>query len=64
MASTSFAYTSDGSLLITIPPAGCACGHAHPSAYGEWDAIVRAANKWLAENAPVCRSYNGIEPWA
>ncbi|GMK54796.1 hypothetical protein CspeluHIS016_0113820 [Cutaneotrichosporon spelunceum] len=60
----SITYTPTGALQITIPPAECACGHAHPSSMAEWDGVIRAASKWLADRAPVCRGFNGVEPWA
>lgn len=58
------AYTPSGALQITIPPTACACGHAHPSTMEDWDTIIRTASKWVSDNAPVCRSFSGVEPWA
>ena len=62
-AGASGSASSSGSAAAAAT-AACTCGHAHPSAYAEWDTVVRAANRWLSENAPVCRGYSGIEPWA
>lgn len=58
------AYTASGALQITIPPSDCACAHAHPSSMGEWDETIRTVSKWISDNAPVCRSFSGVEPWA
>ncbi|BEJ03683.1 hypothetical protein CcaverHIS641_0108580 [Cutaneotrichosporon cavernicola] len=30
----------------------------------EWDRVIRTASKWLADHAPVCRGFSGVEPWA